>query len=68
MSQSQVEEIKRRYKEFLDLLPVTLAIAGLPPSEGQRYFTSEQMELRGQVLANAFKVAQDVVRDAVKGN
>ncbi len=68
MSQSQVEEMKRRYKEFLDLIPITLAIAGLPPSEGQRYFTSEQLELRGQVLVNAFKVARNVVRDAVKGS
>ncbi len=68
MSQTNVEEIKRRYKEFLELIPVTLAIAGLPPSEGQRYFTTEQLELRGQVLVNAYKVARNVVREAVKGS
>ncbi len=61
------DEMLKRYREFLDLLPLTLAIAGLPPSEGQRYFTPEQMELRGQVLQNAFKVARSVVREAVRG-
>ena len=61
------DEMLKRYREFLDLMPLTLAIAGLPPSEGQRYYTPEQMELRGQVLQNAFKIARSVVREAVKG-
>ena len=26
-------DIQRKYKEFLDLLPLTLSLAGLPPSE-----------------------------------
>ncbi len=59
------DALKKRYREFLDLMPVTLALAGLAPSEGQRNFTLEQMELRGQVLANAFKVARRAARDAL---
>jgi len=61
------EAAKRRYREFIDLMPLTLAIAGLAPSEGQRNFTSAQMEARGQVLANAFKVARQTVRDCIRG-
>ena len=60
------EILKRRYREFLDLLPLTTAIAGLPVSEGTRSFTTEQMEARAQVIANAFKLARQVAREAIK--
>ncbi len=61
------EALKRRYREFLDLLPLTVAIAGLPSSEGNRSHTPEQMEARAQALANAFKLARQTVREAIKG-
>ena len=60
------ETLKRRYREFFDLVPLTLAIAGLPSSEGQRNYTSEQMEARSQVLANAFKLARQTSRDLIQ--
>jgi len=60
------EVLKRRYREFLDLLPLTLAIAGLSASEGTRNFTSEQMENRAQIVLNAFRVARQTARDALK--
>jgi hypothetical protein len=61
------EALKRRYREFLDLMPLTLSLAGLSVSEGQRNFTSEQMEMRAQVVLNAFKIARQAARDAIKG-
>ncbi len=60
------ETIKRRYREFLDLLPLTIAIAGLATSEGGRNFTTDQLEARVQVLANAFKLARQAAREAIK--
>ena len=63
---SEEEAIKRRYKEFLDLLPLTIAIAGLPDNPGPRSYTSDQMEARAQVLQSAFKIARQAVREAVK--
>jgi hypothetical protein len=60
------DAIKRRYREFLDLLPLTVAIAGLSSSEGGRNFTSEQMQTRAQVLGNAFKLARQTVRESLK--
>ncbi|HEX4129455.1 MAG TPA: hypothetical protein VHZ24_05385 [Pirellulales bacterium] len=60
------EAIKRRYREFLDLLPLTVAIAGLPLNNTNRNITSEQMEARAQNLATAFKLARQTVREAVK--
>jgi hypothetical protein len=61
------DAIKRRYREFLDLMPLTVAIAGLPDGSGGRSFTTEQMEARAQVMANAFKLARQTVREVIKG-
>jgi hypothetical protein len=58
--------LKRKYREFMDLLPLTLAIAGLSVNEGNRTFTSEQLELRAQAVNNAFKFARQTVREALK--
>lgn len=65
---SDEEALKRRYREFLDLMPLTIAIAGLPHSEGNRHYTSEQLETRAQVLVNAFKLARQAAREAMKGS
>jgi hypothetical protein len=61
------EAVKRRYREFLDLIPLTIAIAGLPSSEGNRNYTTEQMQARAQVLHNAFRLARQTVREAIRG-
>jgi len=61
------EALKRRYREFLDLLPLTVAIAGLPANTSNRSLTVEQMDARAQTLANAFKLARQTVRDSIKG-
>lgn len=62
------DAIKRRYREFLDLMPLTLAIAGLPVNSSNRNLTSEQMEIRAQTVEAAFKLARQTVRDSVKGS
>ena len=41
-----VAEQQRRYREFLDLMPLTIAFAGLPTSDTGKYYTEEQMETR----------------------
>ena len=38
-------DLQQKYRQFLDLLPLTIAMAGLPPSEG-RLFGEEQIEAR----------------------
>jgi hypothetical protein len=60
------ETLKRRYREFLDLLPLTVAIAGLPASEAHRSYTPEQMEARARALGTAFKLARQTVREAIR--
>ncbi len=62
------ETIKRRYREFIELMPLTINIAGLPPSEGPFNFSADQMEIRIHTLAGAFKLARQLVRESVTAN
>jgi hypothetical protein len=63
---SQSSDVQRRYKEFLDLLPLTLAIAGLPESERGRYYTEEQIETRLSSIRHAWRAARQVARECVQ--
>ncbi|MFM7058470.1 MAG: hypothetical protein ACKO2P_16275 [Planctomycetota bacterium] len=58
-------DVQRRYREFLDLMPLTLALAGLPPSDHGRYFTAEQIESRLFTIRHAWKAARQVVRECI---
>lgn len=56
---------QRRYREFIDLLPLTLSLAGLPASEPGRYFGEEQIETRLFAVRHAYKAARGLVRDVI---
>ncbi len=62
------EALRRRYREFLDLMPLTIAIAGLPPSGAPLNFSDDQMEVRTHTLHAAFKLARHLAREAVTSN
>jgi len=59
-------EQQRRYKEFLDLLPLTLSLAGLPESEHGRYYNEEQIETRLFAVRHAYRAARSLVREVVQ--
>ncbi len=59
-------DLQRRYKEFLDLLPLTIALAGLPPSEPGRYYSEDQIETRLFSVRHAFKAARNLVRESIQ--
>ncbi len=59
-------DIQRRYKQFIDLLPLTIALAGLPHSEPGKYYTEEQIESRLYTVRHAYKAAQAITREAVQ--
>ena len=63
---AEVNEQQRRYREFLDLMPLTLALAGLPPSEPGKYYSDDQIEARLFTLRHAFKHARQVARECVQ--
>ncbi len=62
---AEEDALKRRYREFLDLMPLTVAIAGLAANEGLRSFSVEQLEARAQVMVTSFKLARIAVREAI---
>ena len=63
---AEPNDLQRNYKEFLDLLPLTLALAGLPHSEVGRYYTDEQIEARVFTIKHAYKAARSVTRECIQ--
>lgn len=55
----------RRYREFLDLMPLTVALAGLPVSEPGRYYNEEQIETRAYAIRHAYKQARQIAKEVV---
>ncbi len=59
-------DVQRKYREFLDLMPLTLALAGLPTSDHGKYFTAEQIESRLFTIRHAWKAARQVTRECIQ--
>lgn len=57
---------QRRYREFLDLLPLTISLAGLPPSDPKKYYTEDQIEARAYTIRYAHKMARQLARDCIQ--
>lgn len=62
---AQAADQQRRYREFLDLLPLTIALAGLPASEVGKYFNEEQIEGRSFTVRHAYKMARTLAREMI---
>jgi hypothetical protein len=60
-------DLQQRYRQFLDLLPLTISLAGLPTSEG-RLFSEEQIEARAITMKAAYRVAKGVARECLGGS
>lgn len=57
---------RQRINEFMQMLPLTLAIAGLPHAQPGQYFNDGQMEVRANALRAAFKHARQVLLEVAK--
>ncbi len=66
MGSESAERQAQKYREFMGLLPLTLAIAGLHESESGKYFTEGQMENRATTLRTAYKIARQVIQEVIK--
>ena len=64
---SNPSDLQQKYRQFLDLMPLTLALAGLPVSEG-RLFLEEQIEGRAMVVRTAFRVAKATAKECLGGS
>jgi len=45
---------------------LAISLAGLPHSEGTRYYTEEQIELRANTIRHAFKFARQLAKDYIQ--
>lgn len=64
MSVETTPEVRsQRMKEFMTMLPLTAEIAGLPPGDPNRFLTQDQLEVRGTMLRNAYKVARKLLKE-----
>lgn len=66
MSTESAERQQQKVREFMSLLPLTLAIAGLPDCEPGRYFTEGQLDARATAIRSAYKIARQVLVDVVR--
>ncbi|HEY3789246.1 MAG TPA: hypothetical protein VGL71_10340 [Urbifossiella sp.] len=61
-------EIKAaRMTEFMKLLPLTLELAGLPPSAEGHLYTSDQIEARVISVRVAYKQARGLLKEIGEG-
>jgi hypothetical protein len=60
-------DLQQKYKQFLDLLPLTLSLAGLPTSEG-RLYSEEQIEARAMTVRAAYRVARSTAKECLVGS
>jgi hypothetical protein len=60
-------DLQQKYRQFLDLMPLTISLAGLPPSEN-RLFGEEQIEARAITVRLAYKVARNLARECLGGS
>ncbi len=63
MSNDPVDQQRRIVSEFMQLLPLTLAIAGLPDAEHGKHFNEGQMDVRATTIRNAYKVARQLIKE-----
>lgn len=67
LSMAETSEIQQRYRQFLDLMPLTIALAGLPESDHGKAFTEDQLEARAMTLRKAYRQARAVAKACIEG-
>lgn len=66
MSAESADRQQQKVREFMSLLPLTLAIAGLPESERDRHFNEGQMDVRAGTIRAAYKAARQLILEIAK--
>lgn len=60
------QQAQQKYQQFVQLIPVTLTIAGLAPSEHGKYYNEDQMEIRARTLRAAYKHARKLAKEVLQ--
>ena len=65
--QAAGSDLQQRYRQFLDLMPLTIALAGLPTSE-LRLYSEDQIEARAMTVKAAYRVARNTAKECLSGS
>ncbi len=63
---TDVDRQQTKAREFMSLLPLTMAVAGLPDAPVGAYFTEGQLEARATAIRTAYKVARQILVEITK--
>lgn len=66
MSTETPDRQQQKVREFMSLLPLTMALAGLPDAAVGQHFNEGQMEARATTLRTAYKIARQLILEVVK--
>jgi hypothetical protein len=66
MSTDTSDRQQQKVREFMSLLPLTLALAGLPEAATGQHFNEGQLDARATTIKIAYKVARQMLLDVVK--
>jgi hypothetical protein len=66
MSTDTADRQQIKVREFMQLLPLTLAVAGLPEAGEGKYYNEGQMDNRSATIKLAYKVARAIILDIAK--
>jgi hypothetical protein len=66
MGTENVDRQQLKVREFMNLLPLTLAVAGLSQTPAGQHLNEGQMEARATTIRTAYKIAKQIVLDAAK--
>jgi len=66
MGTEGVDRQQLKVREFMQLLPLTLEVAGLPHAEPGRHLNEGQMEARATTIRSAYKIARQIILDVAK--
>lgn len=57
---------EQKFNEFIRLLPLTLAVAGLPQSPPGTHLNEGQLEARATSIRAAYKISRQIIMEIVK--
>ncbi|MCI0641744.1 MAG: hypothetical protein L0Y72_25190 [Gemmataceae bacterium] len=66
MSAEAADRQQQKVREFMNLLPLTLAISGVPDAAPNTFFSESQMESRATTIRLAYKIARQLILEVVK--
>lgn len=66
MGTEGVDRQQQKVREFMNLLPLTLAVAGLSVAAPNQHFSESQMEARATTIRAAYKMARQIILEAAK--